>query len=104
MKGEELRLVVMGYEFQENEDNIEDKLVNDIVKEGAEVPGHVKIVWKKGKVDNKRSIVILETGSKWTRDFLLRNQKPGKNFVVKRSVPKRFREVENKSKEKARAV
>ena len=32
------------------------------------------------------------------------NQKPGKNIIVKRSVPKRFREVEGQLKEKARAV
>ena len=77
---EELRLVVMGYEFQENENNLEEKLVKDILKEGAEAPGRVKIVWKKGKVDNKRSIGILETGNKWTQDFLLKNQKPGKKL------------------------
>ena len=64
----------------------------------------MKIIWKKGKVDNKRSIIILETGNKWRRESLLKNQKPGKNFIVKRSVQKRFREVEGQLKEKARAV
>ena len=68
------------------------------------MPGRIKIVWKKGKVDNKRSIIILEALNKWTRDSLLKNQRPGKNFVVKRSIPKRFREVEGQLKEKARVI
>ena len=59
---------------------------------------------KKGKVEYKRSIIILEALNKWTRDSLLKNQRPGKNFVVKRSIPKRFREVEGQLKEKARVI
>ena len=59
---------------------------------------------EKGKVDIKRSIIILKAVNKWTRDSLLKNQRPGKNYVVKRSIPKRFREVEGQLKEKARVV
>ena len=104
LREEELRLIVMGYEFQENESTLEGRLVCDILKEGAELPGRVKIIWKKGKVDNMRSIIILKALNKWTRDSLLKNQRPGKNFVVKQSIPKRFREVEGQLKEKARVV
>ena len=50
LKEEELRLIVMGYDFQENDNNLENKLVSDILKEGMEAPGRVKIVWKKAKI------------------------------------------------------
>ena len=63
-----------------------------------EAPGRVKIVWKKAKIENKQSIIILDAQNKWTRDSLLKNQRPGKNFVVKRSIPKRFREAERQLK------
>ena len=45
LREEELSLIVMGYEFQENKSNLEGRLVCDILKEGAELPGRVKIVW-----------------------------------------------------------
>ena len=54
------------------------------------MPGRIKIVLKKAKVENKCSIIILEAHNKWTRDSLLRNQRPGKNFVVKRSIPRKI--------------
>ena len=44
LQEEELRLIVMGYEFQESESNLEERLVCDIMREGAELPGRVKIV------------------------------------------------------------
>ena len=73
----------------------------DILKEGMDAPGRVKIVWKKTKIENRRRIIILDTQNKWTRDSLLRNQRPGKKSVVKRSIPKRFREAEGQLKERA---
>ena len=61
-----MKLIVIGYNFEENASDLEEKLVKDILKEDVEPVGKVKIVWKKGKVENKKSLIILETGNRWT--------------------------------------
>ena len=96
-----MKLIVIGYDFEENASDLEEKLVKDILKEDAELVGKVKIVWKKSKAENKKSLIILKTGNRWTRENILRNQRPGKNFIVKRSIPKNFRDVESQLKERA---
>ena len=78
--------------------------MKDILKDEAEPMGRVKIVFKKGATDNKKSIVILDAVSRWNRENILRNQKASKDFIVKKSIPKRFRDAENMLKEKARTV
>ena len=44
LREEELRLVIIGYEFQDNEGNLEERLVRDILREDVEPPGRVKII------------------------------------------------------------
>ena len=95
---------MIGYDFDEGCSNLEEKLMKDILKEDAEPMGRVKIVWKKGATDNKKSIVILDANNRWARENILRNQKAGKDFIVKKSILKRFRDAENELKKKARTV
>ena len=64
--------------------------MKEMLKEGAVPIGKVKVIWKKPGIEDKKSIVILDTGNRWNRDNIMRNQKAGKNFIVKKLIPKRF--------------
>ena len=101
---EETKIVVIGFTFSESDNNISDKLMKDTLRDGVELLGPIKIVWKKAASDDKKSVIILDAGSVWNREHILRNQKPGKDFMVKKSIPKRFREAENVLKERARTM
>ena len=101
---EETKIVVIGFKFAENDENTADKLMKDTLRDGVEPLSSIKVVWKKEASDDKKSVIILDTGSVWNREHILKNQKPGKEFMVKKSVPKRFREAENILKEKARTM
>ena len=79
-----------------------NKLVRDTLREGVEPLEPLRVVWKKAASDDRKSIIILDAGSERGREHIIRNQKPGKSFMVKRSIPKRYREAENQLKEKAR--
>ena len=72
------------------------------MRDGVEPLEPLKVVWKKAASDDKKSIIILDAGSERGREHILRNQKPGKPFRVKRSIPKRYRDAENQLNEKAR--
>ena len=37
---------------------------------------------------------MLDAGNQWNRDHILRNQKAGKKFMVKKAMPQKYREVE----------
>ena len=101
---EETKIVVIGFKFAENDENTADKLMRDTLRDGVEPLSSIKVVWKKEASDDKKSVIILDTGSVWNREHILKNQKPGKEFMVKKSIPKRFREAENILKEKARTM
>ena len=101
---EETKIVVVGFKFSENDDNTADKLMKDTIRDGVEPLGPIKVVWKKEASEEKKSVIIIDTGSVWNREHILKNQKPGKDFMVKKSIPKRFREAENILKEKARTM
>ena len=101
---EETKIVVIGFSFSESDNNITDKLMKDTLRDGVELLGPIKIVWKKAASDDKKSVIILDAGSVWNREHILRNQKPGKDFMVKKSIPKRFRDAENVLKERARTM
>ena len=103
-KEEETKIVVIGFTFSESDENVADKLIKDTLRDGVEPLGPVKVVWKKVASDDKKSVIILDTGSVWNREHILKNQKPGKVFMVKKSVPKRYREAENILKERARTM
>ena len=103
-KEEETKIVVIGFAFSESDNNVVDKLMRDTLRDGVELLGQMKIVWKKAASDDKKSVIILDAGSVWNREHILRNQKPGKDFMVKKSIPKRFRDAENVLKERARTV
>ena len=102
LKEEESKIVVTGYSFSEADSDIVNKLVRDTLREGVEPLEQLRVVWKKAASDDKKSVIILDAGSERGREHILRNQKPGKSFMVKRSIPKRYREAENQLKEKAR--
>ena len=101
---EETKIVVIGYKFSESDENVADKLMKDTLRDGVELLGPIKIVWKKAASDDKKSVIILDSGGVWNREHILKNQKPGKDFMVKKSIPKRFREAENILKERARTM
>ena len=101
---EETKIVVIGFAFSECDNNIVDKLMKDTLRDGVKLLGQMKIVWKKAASENKKSVIILDAGSIWNREHILRNQKPGKDFMVKKSIPKRFRDAENVLKERARTM
>ena len=101
---EETKIVVVGFKFSEDDDNTADKLIKDTMRDGVEPLGPIKVVWKKEASEEKKSVIIIDTGSVWNREHILKNQKPGKDFMVKKSIPKRFREAENILKEKARTM
>ena len=103
-KEEETKIVVIGFAFSEGDNNIVDKLMKDTLRDGVELLGQMKIVWKKAASENKKSVIILDAGSVWNREHILCNQKPSKDFMVKKSIPKRFRDAENVLKERARTV
>ena len=103
-KEEETKIVVVGYAFDEGGSNLEEKLMKDTLRDEVELLGWIKIVWKKTASENKKSVIILDARSVWNREHILRNQKAGKDFMVKKSIPKRFRDAENVLKEKARMV
>ena len=84
----ESKLIVIGYEFEEGNSNMEEGLMREMLKEDAEPMGKVKVIWKKHEAENKKSLVILDMGNKWNRDNIMRNQKAGNNFIVTRSIPK----------------
>ena len=48
--------------------------------------------------------MILDAGNGWNRENILRNQRAGKDFIVKKSIPRRFHDAKNVLKEKARTV
>ena len=102
LREEESKIVVTGYSFSEADSDVVNKLVKDSLREGVEPLEQLRVVWKKAASDNKKSVIILDAGSERGREHILRNQKPGKSFMVKRSIPKRYREAENQLKEKAR--
>ena len=102
LREEESKIVVTGYSFSEADSDIVNKLVRDTLREGVEPLEQLRVVWKKAASDDKKSVIILDAGSERGREHILRNQKPGKSFMVKRSIPKRYREAENQLKEKAR--
>ena len=102
LKEEESKIVVTGYSFSEADSDMVNKLVRDTLREGVEPLEQLRVVWKKAASDDKKSVIILDAGSERGREHILRNQKPGKSFMVKRSIPKRYREAENQLKEKAR--
>ena len=101
---EETKIVVIGFAFSKGDNNITDKLMKDTLRDGVELLGQMKIVWKKAASENKKSVIILDAGSVGNREHILRNQKPSKDFMVKKSIPKRFRDAENVLKERARTV
>ena len=101
---EESKIVVIGFNVTGNDEETGDKLMKDTLRDGIQPLGPIKIVWKKEASDNKKSVIILDTGSVWNREHILKNQKPGKEFTVKKSIPKRFREIENTLKERARTM
>ena len=60
---EETKIVVIGFSFSESDSNITDKLMKDTLREGVELLGPIKIVWKKAASDDKKSVIILDAGS-----------------------------------------
>ena len=98
------KIVVIGFAFSECDNNIADKLMKDTLRDRVKLLGQMKIVWKKAASKNKKSVIILDAGSVWNREHILQNQKPGKDFMVKKSIPKRFRDAENVLKERARTM
>ena len=85
---EESKLIAIGYEFEEGNGNVEEELMKEMLKEDAEPMGKVKVIWKKHGIENKKIIFIVDAGSRCNRDNIMRNQKAGKNFIVKKSIPK----------------
>ena len=104
LREEETKIVVIGFAFSEADNNIVNKLMKDTLRDGVEPLDQLKIVWKKAASENKKSVIILDAGSERNREHILHNQKPGKNFMVKKSIPKRYRDAENELKERARTV
>ena len=96
------KVVISGYSFSEADNDVVNKLVKDTLRDGVEPLEPLRVVWKRAASDDKKSIIILDAGSERGREHILRNQKPGKPFRVKRSIPKRYRDAENQLNEKAR--
>ena len=71
--------------------NIIDDLMTEMLKEYVKPMGNLRIVWKKLREEEER-----------TRDHILTHQRAGKKFIVKKSIPQRYQEAENKLKDMAR--
>ena len=82
LREEETKIVMIGFAFSEADNNIIDKLMKDTLRDGVELLGQMKIVWKKAASESKKSVIILDAGSERNREHILHNQKPGKNFLV----------------------
>ena len=44
---------------------------------------------------------MLDAGNYWNRDHILRNQRAGKKFIVKKAIPQKYREAEKVLKDMA---
>ena len=59
-----MKLIVIGYEFEEGYGNMEEELIKEMLNEDAEPIGKVKVIWKKHGIKDKKSIVILDAGNR----------------------------------------
>ena len=87
-RDEEAKLIVIGYNFTDENRNLIDDLMGKILKEDVKPIGKMQVVWKRMGDEDRKSVIILDTGSRWSRDHILGNQRAGKSFIVKKSIPK----------------
>ena len=57
------------------------------------------IDWMKDAVNGKRSLILLNAGTVQNRDFILMNLKKDKEYIVKKSFPKRYNQAQRKLNE-----
>ena len=55
LREEETKIVVIGFALTKADNNIVDKLMKDTLRDGVELLGQLKIVWKKAASESKKA-------------------------------------------------
>ena len=102
---EECKILVTGYKTDNKpEDEIIRGIISEIMKEGAQPRTTPVLEWSRKETVEKKSLVMMNTGSQENRDHIMLNLKANKNLVVSKTFPKRYQAAKAKMNQMGAAL
>ena len=89
--------MVTGYNIENKpEDDVIQGIIGEIMKDGTEPRTMPVVEWLRKESGEKKSLVMMNTGSQTNRDHIMLNLKANKNLIVSKTHPKRYKAAKAK--------